>query len=453
MKLLFCFLFLISCLPPAANEVKFDNVTTQSDEGAGTVPDESTNEVTDQESDQVIDSTTDISDPIVPVGGDSGSEQVQSQRCSDISEEIRSRSRGRTLIVSPLANNRVLYNSQTTTLRSVVSNAQAGDTILLEDGEYTFDEASGGSFTGIYMTKENIVLRSLSGDPTKVILNSRYLEHGNQSATITVDAPGIIIADLTVTQSIHHLIHVWAKGDNLTVHNVHLLNGGQQFLKSSPSSGRVEKALISCNKFVMDTKGRKNAWGYGAQDGSTRCYTGGIDTHHANDWLIQDNEFEGIYCESTGTHPEHRKTGNGGEQFTGGLAEHAIHMWDTDSGTTHIIERNKITNCARGIGVGLGNNYKAGSAIIRNNIITSMHAGSSEHDVGIIVEAIENVEISDNTILLTHENAYPNAIEYRWPTTNVTITNNLTNKAIRKRNEATGFLSGNIINYNPSTNP
>ena len=367
-------LFFVSCLPPADKAVVADGEDIA-------LVDVNGDPVADVEEEEIT--IPDFKGPVVAASPLLGLDKAQ--KCTQISKDIKDKPANQTHIVSPISTGRVLYNGNTTTLRSVIQNASAGDLILLEDGEYTFDEAGSGSYTGVYISKANIIIRGRSGDASKVILNSRYLRHGSESATITIDAPGVVIADLTVTKSIFHLIHIWKNGDDVSIHNVHLLNGGQQFLKASPNTGSADGANISCNKFIMDTEGRKNVWGYGALDGHTRCYTGGIDTHNANDWTIQDNYFEGIYCESTGTHPAHRKN-SGGTQYSGGLAEHAIHMWDTDSGTTHYIERNKIVNCARGIGV----NYKAGRAVIANNMISSTHAGSSEHDVGIIVEAINN---------------------------------------------------------------
>lgn len=337
----------------------------------------------------------------------------------------------------------------TTTLQDVIQGADAGTIILLEDGTYTLADAAGGSFSGLYVTKANIVLRSKSGHRDAVIVDSNYADHGGSTAVITVDAPGVVLADFTVKRSIFHLIHLWADGDNAVIHNVVLVDGGEQFLKASPGDpNTVDGVEVTCSAFVMTAAGRDNVWGYGGQDGSTRCYTGGIDAHQSRDWVVADNTFEGIYCNAGGVQrPAHGKKGSerGNQTYTGGLAEHAIHMWDSPQGSAHTIERNHIVNCARGIGIGLVDNVYG--TVVRNNMIFSAHAASGEHDVGINVDRGQNVSVLDNTIYFSSAQAYPNAIEYRYGVSSgLQIKNNLTNKLVLARDGATASLGGNVQN-------
>ena len=112
-------------------------------------------------------------------------------------------------------------------------------------------------------------------------------------------------------------------------------------------------------------------------------------------------------------------------EYTGGLAEHAIHLWHSDLGSQHVIERNRIVNCARGIGIGMMNRPQKGAAVVRNNMISSVHAQSTEHDVGIIVEAVAQVVITQNSVAYTHPRAYRYGIEYRYPVTVAEVANNL----------------------------
>ncbi|OFZ71588.1 MAG: hypothetical protein A2451_01705 [Bdellovibrionales bacterium RIFOXYC2_FULL_39_8] len=337
-------------------------------------------------------------------------------------------------------------------MRAVISAAEEGSTILLADGTYTFIE--NGNYNGIYITKPGITIRSSSGDPEKVILDASYSDLGGETAPITVAAQSITIADITIKRSIFHLIHLWNGSDNVKIHNVHLIDGGEQFIKSSPGdTNRINGGSVTCSKFIMTPIGRQNVWGYGTQYGGTRCYTGGIDTHSTNSWQISDNYFEGIYCESSGGHPIHgkKRTDVAYVTYVGGLAEHAIHMWNSDAGTRHIIERNTIVNCARGIGLGLGSTLRIHGGIVRNNMIFSSHPGGSEHDVGIMLEGGADVQIYNNTLFFSHSNAYANAIEYRFSTTTgATISNNLTNKAIARRDSASGILTTNVTTASSS---
>jgi len=196
----------------------------------------------------------------------------------------------------------------------------------------------------------------------------------------------------------------------------------------------------------MTAAGRDNVWGYGPTDGGTTCYTGGIDAHDSRNWRVHDSTFEGIYCNPDGpARPAHgQKPGERGSMtYVGGLAEHAIHFWDSEAGSGHVIERNRIVDCARGIGVGL--RAEVYGTMIRNNTIFSRFAGSAEHDVGIIVERAHDTQILNNTVFFSSPDAYPNAIEYRWDTTSgLTIRNNLTNGMIRARNGASAALGANV---------
>lgn len=129
--------------------------------------------------------------------------------------------------------------------------------------------------------------------------------------------------------------------------------------------------------------------------------------------------------------------------YQGGLAEHAIHMWDSAEGSGHVLERNRIRDCARGIGIGL--RAEVYGSIVRNNFVFSSHAGSGEHDVGIVLERAHDTVVEHNTVYFAHPDAYPNAIEYRWGSTSgLVVRNNLVNRMIRARDGASATVEGNV---------
>jgi hypothetical protein len=364
--------------------------------------------------------------------------------CAQISAAILA-STGNTILVSSGAFGQVLVNGNPTTLRQVVAGASPGDTILLADGTYTFAEADPGDYTGLYFTTPGITLRGQSGDASAVILDSNYAVHGGMSAVITVAAADTVLADFTVQRSITHLIHFQTDADRGLVHQVALVDGGQQLLKASGTE--IDGVEVSCSRFTMTSAGRDNVWGYGTTDGGTRCYTGGIDTHASRDWHVHDSFFSGIYCNAGGVQrPAHGKEAAARDYltYTGGLAEHAIHMWDAAAGHGHVIERNRIVDCARGIGLGMA--AEVYDTVIRNNTVSSSHAGSAEHDVGINVERAHDTDLVNNTVFFSSPSAYPNAIEYRFAsTTNLRVQNNLTNQLVRERD---GAAAGTVASNN-----
>jgi len=383
-----------------------------------------------------------------PGGGDDGGMMPPptASACAEITDAIIAGT-GRTVTVSPAGDGEVTVDGRTTTLRAVVREASEGDTILLEDGTYTIAEAGPGDYTGLYFTTPNVTLRSASGDASAVIIDSAYRLHGGGSGTITIAAANVVVASVTVRRSVYHLIHLWADGDDALIHDVHLVDGGQQFLKASPGdAARVDGVEVSCSEFRMTDAGRDNVWGYGATDGNTTCYTGGIDTHDSRDWHVHDSYFEGIYCDADGPRrPAHGQSPSerGDQTYVGGLAEHAIHMWDSESGSGHVIERNVIVNCARGIGLGFRTEIYG--AVVRNNAIFSSHASSREHDVGIMLDRLHDGVVEHNTVFFSHPDAYPNRIEYRYgSTSNLTLRNNLTNGQLRARDGASASLAGNV---------
>ena len=148
---------------------------------------------------------------------------------------------GAEIRVSPTADGLVMVEGGgEMTLRAAVSSASAGDTVRLADGTYVLPEAPDGGYSGIYITTPNITLRSESGDPSAVVIDGMYRSHGGSTAPITIAASGVVVADLTVMRSIYHLIHIWADGDAALIHGVHMIDGGQQFLKSSVNEGTVD---------------------------------------------------------------------------------------------------------------------------------------------------------------------------------------------------------------------
>lgn len=288
---------------------------------------------------------------------------------------------------------------------SAANNAGGNMTILIADGSYQI--ASVTSYP--YITANNMVFRSQSGNRDNVILYGSGNSSVSPDTEIGIYAVGdnITIADLTINNVGNHGIAV--TGDSLFVHNVRIQDTYEQMIKGNSSGNGADDGIVQCSRFEY-TSGTGPNW-----------YIGGLDIHEGDNWIVRDNYFLDISSPHTA------------------LAEHAIHFWDNSA--NNLVERNRIYNCDRGIGFGLGNSGNTGGTI-RNNMIYN-DGQDLYHDVGIGLETSPNTEVYHNTIMIQ----YQNAIEYRFTaTTNVTIENNLSNRPITSRNGGQANVGLNLIN-------
>jgi hypothetical protein len=298
----------------------------------------------------------------------------------------------------------VTVNSETDFVNAVnqANNNGGNMTILIADGTYQI--ASTAWYP--YITASNVVFRSLSGNRDSVILTGGGMADVSPDTEVGIYAVGdnITIADLTIKNVGNHAIAV--TGDNLFVYNVKIQDTYEQMVKGNNTGSGINNGQVKCSLFEY-TNGIGPQW-----------YIGGLDIHGGINWIVSDNIFKDISSPADA------------------FAEHAVHFWD--SSADNIVERNKILNCDRGIGFGLGSSPNDGG-IIKNNMITNDGTGLFA-DVGIGVETSPNTKIYNNSIFIE----YQNAIEYRFTaTTNVDITNNLTNKLIASRNGGVASLTTN----------
>jgi hypothetical protein len=315
-------------------------------------------------------------------------------------------------------------------LASIVAGAQTGDTISLADGTYPLTAT-------LQMRTAGVALRSASGDAGAVILDAGY----TVAEAIAISAPDVTIAELTVTRAVDHPIHVVSPDGGpdvtgLVIYGVHLIDGGEQFLKVNPGAARdawIDGGRVECSLFQMTDAGRPHV-----ERNPGGCYTGGIDVHSAQGWIVRQNRFVDIYC--------------AGE----GLAEHAIHFWVQSRDT--VVENNVIVNCARAIGFGLGDagNGQARvypddpypgvgyighyDGLIRNNAIW---ADLPWFDTGIGLEQSRGTRVIHNTVASSDAaTGFFSSIDYRFASSVVVLENNLTRR-ITERDGATATRGAN----------
>ncbi len=317
-------------------------------------------------------------------------------------------------------------------LQSAVNNATSGDTILIADGVYNLD--------GVYLRIDtpNVTLRAASGNREAVVLDGNYIT----TEIIQVVASNVTIADVTLREAYNHPIHVMttAAGDTLNtiIYNVHLIDPGEQAIKINPAADNTfpDDGLIACSHIELTDAGRPFI--------RNKCYTGGIDAHQAEGWVIRDNLIEGFWCDN-------------------GMSEHAVHLWRGCRAT--LVERNVLNNNARGVGFGLASSGDARTypdnpcpaagggyvdhygGIIRNNFIFANQAGlfasAAGFDCGICLWQACGAQAFNNTVISTQ--APFSSIEWRFDNTDVAIRNNLVSHNLRDRG-GTAVLSNNVQN-------
>ena len=234
-------------------------------------------------------------------------------------------------------------------LENAVNTAAPGDTILIADGVYNLD--------GVYLRIDvpNVALRSASSNREAVILDGNYIT----TEIIQIVASDVTVADVTLREAYNHPIHVMTTdvGDTLNtlIYNVHLIDPGEQAIKINPAADDTypDDGVIACSHLELTDAGRPHI--------RNNCYTGGIDAHQAEGWVIRDNLIEGFWCDN-------------------GLSEHGIHLWRGCRDT--LVERNVLKENARGIGFGLADSGTART--YSDNPCPAANGGYVDHYGGII---------------------------------------------------------------------
>ncbi|MBF0469219.1 MAG: right-handed parallel beta-helix repeat-containing protein, partial [Desulfamplus sp.] len=272
--------------------------------------------------------------------------------------------------------------------------------ILLDDGEYVLSDQ-------FMVGGDHVTVRSLNGDASKVIVKGKGM-NGNVPHVFSVYKKYFTVEDITIGWVRNHAIQVHGEldADYPVIRNVHFRDTYEQMLKVSYSRTQPDFSdggIVENCSFIY-TAGVGPQW-----------YIGGVDAHKSKGWIVRNNLFQDI------------------KSPTSSLSESAIHFWSGSTDT--LVEKNVIIDCDRGIMFGLDNSPHYGG-IIRNNFV---HA---TRDVGIYAANTLNGKIYNNTVFA--DSGYFNAIEYRFADTSVDISNNLTNKAISKRDNAVATLSNNV---------
>src|SRR5262245_49092395 len=304
--------------------------------------------------------------------------------------------------------------SNVSQLMSAVSGLQSGQTISLAAGTYNL----AGLTDALYVPQgiSNWSIRGATGDRDDVVIRGAGMGGSVLFGFWIGNSAGGTIADLTIDGVQDHGIIANPGADNLLVHNVRVVDAGQQFIKSNPNASGVGNSHGTVEYSVFE---------YRTTDNDN--YTNGVDVHGGDGWIVRYNLFKNILS-----------------PVGQGIAGPAVLMWNGSKNS--IIEGNTFINVARGISLGLVD--KAGAfdhqgGVIENNMFYRDPNLANEVDAPIYVADSPGTRIYHNTLIA--RGSYPNAIEYRFASSSgLDIKNNLTDGAIQARDGATGTVAGNM---------
>jgi hypothetical protein len=303
-------------------------------------------------------------------------------------------------------------------LQSAIARLTSNSTILLADGTYNIAST-------LYLPQNisNVTIKGASGNRDAVVIKGPGMTNSSVGFGFWADkVNGVTFQDMTIRDIHEHAIILNGGVDNPVFRNLHIIDIGNQFIKSNPSpdglngvdNGVLENSLLEYTSSAPD-------W-----------YTQGLDVHRGRNWIVRNNTFKNFRAAGT-------------------LAGPAILVWNGSSDT--IVLRNTFLNNQWDIALGMDPAKPSDGitdharGLIANNVFYK--TSSIAPDVSIAVFDSPQTKVYHNTILVN--GGYPNAIEYRFArTTGVDIKNNLADANIVSRDGASGSVGNNVINATAS---
>jgi hypothetical protein len=197
---------------------------------------------------------------------------------------------------------------------ALVSNT----TIVLAPGTYQLTRT-------LYFNRAltNVGIRGATGNSDDVVLAGPGMTESNYGSVpfgiwTGNGVDGITIANLMIRDFYFHPIIFNAGTQNPHVYNVHLVDAGEQFLKSNPDErgAGANNGIVEYSIFEFTSTARDD-------------YPKAIDVHGGSNWQIRNNLFRNLQAPA------------------GLLIGPAVLVWRGSSNT--ITEGNTFVNCGRGI--------------------------------------------------------------------------------------------------------
>jgi uncharacterized protein YfaT (DUF1175 family) len=292
-------------------------------------------------------------------------------------------------------------------LLAAAENSLPGSTILLADGDYKVPRVL------VLRDRQNLTLRSASGDPARVVLRGRGWDSDDKGDDIIHigRCEGVTIAALTFTDCHSYGIKVEAENGpkDIQIYNCRFRDIGVRALKGSAGPEPNIRAVKGSVRYCVfeNTKVPPPNWLFNGD------YISAIDMMALEDWTFSDNCFRNI------------KGRNGGGRA-------AIFVWVRSRRV--VVERNLIIDCDRGVAFGNPGQSTANRAgeelayvsdsVIRNNGIV----GGA--DCGIELWHVQGIDVWHNTIWRPERN-WSRGIRIGTGTTRARVLNNLVHGEVR----------------------
>ena len=317
----------------------------------------------------------------------------------------------------PAPAGRVVHVSTEAALQQAVRALRSNTTVVIAPGRYELTQT-----LVVNGPLHDVGIRGATDDRDDVVLVGRGVLDSSILHGIWVggDVRHATVANLTVRDVFQHPL-IFNPGPQAPhVYNVHLINGGEQLLKTNPNPDGtgIDDGVIEYSLFEYEPV-------------SKNWYANAIQVLAGRRWIIRHNLVRNIRAPA------------------GEMAGPAVLAWFSAADT--VVESNTFVNCQREIAFGLidraPDDHSGG--IIRNNVIYR-DAGLQGGDVSIAVFDSPGTRVLHNTVLAA--GSYPNAIEYRFAgTVGTEIAYNLVSASIVARDGARDATQiGNITTAGPA---
>src|SRR5262249_40656265 len=150
----------------------------------------------------------------------------------------------------PAPTGQVIHVSTASQLQSAVANLKTGQTILIDPGTYNVTDT-----LWIPQGISNVAVRGASGKASDVVIQGKGMSGSILFGFWVGNTQNITFGDLTVQGFADHAFIFNAGTQSPLIHNVTMIDTGEQFVKSNPdgSGGGVNNGIVEYSTMKYTT--------------------------------------------------------------------------------------------------------------------------------------------------------------------------------------------------------